>query len=669
MAGPVCWGIELGAGAVKALKLERDGENLNVLEYAVIPHKRVLSTPELDQQEATRLALGTLVSQYDLSGAPIAVSVPGHSAFARFAKLPPVEPKKIPDIVKFEAVQQIPFPIDDVEWDYQTFQSPDSPDVEVGIFAVTRQRVMERMALWADVGITPEFLTIGPVAVYNAMAWDLQFTENTPGTVIVDVGTTSTDLIIAEAGRVWIRTFQIGGHNFTEALVNTFKLSYPKAEKLKREAEQSKHARHVFQAMRPVFGDLAQDVQRSIGYYQSLHREANLTRMVVFGSTFNLPGLRKYLGQQLQMEVVRLERFKRLNIDGPAAAGFGAASLNMATAYGLALQGLGLPTIDANLIPKPVVREAMWQKKTKWFVAAAGLALAAGGASLIQPLLIDTQLKANPPARVIEDAKRLLNTTRSEWTEVESKFTPDYRAANALLVLDDRELYAHIANDVGQILKGAADKDEGKGFQFKQLLTEYIPPAGQSDLYDPYAQPGVPGEDTGAAGSQRTIQVTLEVSTTRGDATPFVRDTIQAWLYANGEREGVPYRIENVDWDLPVTHKVPMPGEEAMPTPAGGTSPRSQWGERGTPTSPRQSPGLATPGSGGHGHAPPPPRPGQRPGVPTGGGQAPAAPTELTSLAPLPEMPGEGEPGETVSTFTITWDAVIIEDQPAETQS
>ena len=34
-------------------------------------------------------------------------------------------------------MQQIPFSLDDVEWDYQTFVSPESPDVEVGIFAIT----------------------------------------------------------------------------------------------------------------------------------------------------------------------------------------------------------------------------------------------------------------------------------------------------------------------------------------------------------------------------------------------------------------------------------------------------------------------------------------------------------------------------------------------------
>ena len=40
----------------------------------------------------------------------------------------------------------------------------------------------------------------------------------------------------------------------------------------------------VFQAMRPVFTDLATEVQRSIGYYQALHKDANLTRLIGVGS-------------------------------------------------------------------------------------------------------------------------------------------------------------------------------------------------------------------------------------------------------------------------------------------------------------------------------------------------------------------------------------------------
>ncbi len=54
-----------------------------------------------------------------MRGDRVAISVPGQSGLARFIKLPPVESKKIPDIVKYEARQQIPFSLDDVVWDYQ----------------------------------------------------------------------------------------------------------------------------------------------------------------------------------------------------------------------------------------------------------------------------------------------------------------------------------------------------------------------------------------------------------------------------------------------------------------------------------------------------------------------------------------------------------------------
>jgi type IV pilus assembly protein PilM len=694
MGASVCWGIELGSGAVKALKLARDGDELKVLEYAVIPHKRVLSTPELDQRDAMRVALGSLVSQYDLSGAPIAVSVPGHSAFARFAKLPPVEPKKIPDIVKFEAVQQIPFPIDDVEWDYQTFQSPDSPDVEVGIFAITRDRVMEKLAMWADVGITPEHLTLSPVAAYNAMAWDLQFTERTPGTVILDVGTTSTDLIIAEEGRVWIRTFPVGGHNFTEALVNTFKLSYLKAEKLKREAEQSRHARHVFQALRPVFADLAQDVQRSVGYYQSLHRDAKLTRLVVFGSTFNLPGLRKYLGQQLQMEVVRLERFHRIDIDGPASAEFHAATLNLATAYGLALQGLGLQTIRANLMPKLVMREAAWRKKKSWFAAAAGLAIVGAGASFVGPLMDQTGLAGRPKSPTISKVKNDVTRLRNEWAELEARFPPDYRAANALLLLDNRKVYPQIVADTGELLAHAASRaSDGQPFLFDELQTEYMPagagaspaggpgspfggPFGGAD--DPYGEGMDPDAGRGGFGETeeqpRRVRVTLTLSTARtaNEAERFLTQVMQQWLFDAGDRG--PYVIddESVRWDktgsssaevgeIGADGEIIPPPDSPFPTapnrfqPGEGRDPRLA----GDPRSPRGH-DTGMPSEPAFGPA----------GFP--GSQAPIgadpAQADLQGLAPIDPPAPKAPPGTTLHTYTITWDAVIKSDDE-ETQS
>jgi type IV pilus assembly protein PilM len=614
MASNVCWGIEVGAGAIKAIKLETDGSGVAVRDFAVINHPKVLSTPELDQADALRIALGTLANQYDLSKAVLAVSVPGHQSFARFAKLPPVEPKKVPDIVKFEAVQQIPFPLEEVEWDYQTFVSPDSPDIEVGIFAVTRARIMEQLSTVGEFGLTPEIATLGPVAAYNSLAYDLEFTEDTPGTIILDIGTTATDLIIAEAGRVWVRTFPLGGHQFTDALVTSFKLNYSKAERLKREAEQTKHARHVFQAMRPVFTDLVQEVQRSIGYYQSVHAGADLKRLIGMGNTFRLPGLRKYLKQQLQMDVYRIEGFKRLTAPEGREAEFNDASLNLCTAYGLALQGLDSAALRANVMPVPVVRETMWKQKRAWFGLAAGVAAAATAGWFVRPLMDNTAMNAVvPPSeiqRVANEGARLKQ--EAEAAGVLGDATGDTTASTLLSLVDGRGINTHLVNDVGVLLGDIRSApivaEEGATVRLAALKTEYMPPkesksSGSSRGRDPF---GMDPDPTGAGGGlivmtpqpmmnlapkrvvadaefpekiqwngqeidlaeKRRVNVTAEFVTDSEDAEE-VAIKITEWLRREADRAGVPYLIALQKDDDKVYAQIDVPQAAPSGVPAG----------------------------------------------------------------------------------------------------
>jgi type IV pilus assembly protein PilM len=660
----VAWGIEIGAYAIKAVKLESDGvDGMNgsakVVEFAVIPHKIPLSTPGTDPNDTVRVSLGELVSQYEIgAGTPVAMSVPGHSAFARFAKLPPVEPKKIPDIVKFEAVQQIPFPLEQVEWDYQTFANDDSPDVEVGIFAITRERIMERLALYEDVEIVPDCMTLSPVAAFNAMAFDLGFTEKTPGTIILDIGTTSTDLVISEAGRVWIRTFPIGGHHFTEALVNAFQLSYAKAEKLKKEAESSKHARHIFQAMRPIFGDLAQDVQRSIGFYQSLHKDAKLERLIGLGSTFRLPGLRKYLKQQVGMDVFRLEQFKRLTMDGPRAGELQANTLNLATAYGLALQGLGLATLEANLMPTMVLREAMWERKVKWFAVAAGVAIAASVAMFIRPFLDSQAVAAEPQPQSVRDAIREAQRLKSAAQDVTGSTIENSAAAGVLALLESRDVYAHLVNDVGLMMKHAQDRERSEQpvFNVKVFKTQNGGARGPADPNQPFGSVE-PEQDT-----RERIQVMLTMTTSHADPQRLAFNTIDEWLRRNAKRPGVPYEIvvANNPSRLTGTTEVEAPALAAG-TPGGdgvsgpGTMQAGRGGRFGA-GQPMGEGGVMQTGTqaSGAGASPREEDPGDS--------QAAAS---IRKLAPLPGPPAD-PPGTRTSTFEVRFEVVLLPRQGGE---
>ncbi|MCK4659039.1 MAG: type IV pilus assembly protein PilM [Phycisphaerae bacterium] len=378
--GRTVWGLDVGKCALKALKIRAGADgNIELLASDYIEHEQMLSEPDADREALIASALETFLSRNDITDVPVVVGVPGQHTLARFSKLPPVESKKIAEIVRYEAEQQIPFDMDEVIWDYQTFQEKDTPDIEVGIFAMKRDLIRDYLLHYENAGIEPAVVQAAPLALYNAAHFDGLLDDKT--TVLLDIGADNTELIIASPSGLWTRTIPLGGDSFTATLVKSFKLSFGKAENLKRTAATSKYARQIFQTMRPVFADLVQELQRSVGFYTSTHRDAELVKVIGMGSAFKLPGLQKYLQQNLGMDVEHPERFTKLvAAEGAKVGDLRDNLLSFAVAYGLAVQGLRLSKITTNLLPPEIARAVVWRKKRVFFGAAAACLLLTAGA-------------------------------------------------------------------------------------------------------------------------------------------------------------------------------------------------------------------------------------------------------------------------------------------------
>jgi type IV pilus assembly protein PilM len=368
------WGIDLGQCALKALKLGRSDEGVSVEACDVVEHPTILSRSDpADREQLTREALGKFLANHSVTGCHVAASVSGQGSFCRFVKLPPVDETRLPQIVRYEVNQQIPFPIDEVVWRWHPVPDPDGPNIEAGIFALKRSEVTEMLERFSMASLQVDTVQMAPLALYNFMVFDDQLAGD-GATLLLDVGADATDMVVADNGRIWARLIQIGGDNFTKALARTFKLSSEKAEKLKRTAGGSKYARQIFQAMRPVFADLVQEIQRSIGYYVSLHRGTEMRKLIALGNGFRLPGLAKFLEKNLNIPVARLDGYNRpaigAGVDAPA---FQQNAPSFAVAYGLALQGLELAEIDSNFVPDDIQKKRRRARKNPlsaggWFL-------------------------------------------------------------------------------------------------------------------------------------------------------------------------------------------------------------------------------------------------------------------------------------------------------------
>jgi type IV pilus assembly protein PilM len=390
--GSGVWGIDVGQCALKALRCRMEGDTVVADGFDFIEYPKLLSQPEANPTELIRESLDLFLSRNKLKGDKVCISVGGQLGLAKYFKPPPVDAKKLPDIVKYEARQQIPFNLNDVIWDYQRMGGGAEVDgimleSEIGLFAMKREQVFKSIAPFDASGIPLDVIQLAPLSIYSAVVYD-QLQEKLPppedfdpenpppSTLVISLGTDATDLLVTNGYRLWQRNIPLGGSSFTKQLTKELKLTFAKAEHLKRNAHTAEDPRAVFQAMRPVFNDIVSEIQRSINFFHSLDRKAKITKMMILGNACKLPGLKQYLQKHLSYELVEMPKFERLKGDDVVgAAAFNDNMLSFATTYGLCLQGLGQGTMKTNLIPREILTDRMIRAKRPWAVAALGALL------------------------------------------------------------------------------------------------------------------------------------------------------------------------------------------------------------------------------------------------------------------------------------------------------
>ena len=383
------WGIEIGQAGLKAVRLRyaEAADQVLAVAFDYIPHPKILSQPDAIPEELIPQALEKFLERNKVKGDHLAISVPGHTSLLKFIKLPPVEASKVAEIVKYEARQQIPFALEDVIWDYQSLTGGADEDTgfmldaEVGLFAMKRDQLMGHLRPFSDSKLEIEVIQSAPLAIFNMLCYDQLGMRNQDGEsvadehqIVIDIGADNTTMLVTNGEKIWIRNIPMGGNHFTRALSKDMKLTFAKAEHLKCNATKSPDPKAVFQALRPVFNDFVAEIQRSIGYFSSVNREAKISRVVGVGNGFKMAGLQKFLEQNLQYEVVRLDRFQSVVGDSVLSDPlFEENILTFAVPYGLALQGLKQSVLKTTLLPPEILRARMIRHKKPWAIAAAAV--------------------------------------------------------------------------------------------------------------------------------------------------------------------------------------------------------------------------------------------------------------------------------------------------------
>src|SRR5215213_6840254 len=334
-------GLDIGSSSVKAVQFTPAGQSYRVAAFATepLPPGAVVDGAVIDGP-AVSAALRRLFEHTAFTPAAIAAAVPTQAAIVKSITLPAMSARELHEAIAWEAEQQIPFPLPDVQWHYEPVTPPSSAarTVDVLLVAARRDTIAALAGVIADAGLRTAVLDVCALALHRAHRANCT-AHNGSAVALIDIGASATTVSILVGGHLaFLRHVPLGGRAYTEALQRTLHLSFDAAEELKKNHDASPDRHALEAAQRPTTDVLLDDLRKTFDFFRSNTGAERIGGLVVSGGGSLLPGLTYTLGQRLNMPAEPLNPFRALT--GPRPGRGSAHPVDpriLAAAVGLAL--------------------------------------------------------------------------------------------------------------------------------------------------------------------------------------------------------------------------------------------------------------------------------------------------------------------------------------------
>jgi type IV pilus assembly protein PilM len=336
-----------------------------------------------------QLAIKELAKGLKVDKQKTAYALSGQSVFVRFVKLPPLEAENMDELVRFEAQQNVPFPIDEVVWDWEKLDT-DGIENEVVLVAIKADSLNDLNSVVADTGLGTRLVDSAPTALYNAFRYNYPGLEES--VLLLDIGAKTSNLIYADGKKFFTRSVSIGGANLTSAIAKEYNVSFAEAENSKLTSGLvtlgGGHAGQLDEAtaalgtvVRNALTRLTAEIQRTNTLFRSQQGGNAPQNVLLAGGTANLPYLREFLEEKLSLPVETFNPLQRISVGkGIDVDTIGQEAHQLGELVGLGLHASDKAIIAIDLVPDAVQAQRDITRRKPALITAAALFLVGLGA-------------------------------------------------------------------------------------------------------------------------------------------------------------------------------------------------------------------------------------------------------------------------------------------------
>lgn len=337
------FGLDVGFSSVKVVQLQQQKNKIRVLGYGTTRFEPtaiqngVVVDPELIAKDIQSLFKDHMTGT--ISTRRVLLSVPAARTFTRTIKLPKLSSQDLAEAIRLETEEYTPLPMDDMYVDYSIGKTTEK-EQEVLVVAAPKEVVDSYVTLSEILGLE----TVGVETTINGACRLFSHTDvNHTPTVLIDLGSQSSDITVYDQGIVVTSTVPGGGDSFSEAIAKKLGVTIKEAHLIKTRygLGVSKKQAEITEALTPIMTQLVKEVKRMVRYYEERAGvDKKIDQVVTMGGGANMLGLADHLTNLLRLPVRICDPWDVSDVHGLQLPTNSEKSM-YATAFGMALMNPG----------------------------------------------------------------------------------------------------------------------------------------------------------------------------------------------------------------------------------------------------------------------------------------------------------------------------------------
>jgi type IV pilus assembly protein PilM len=343
---PPLLGVDISASSVKVLELSQAGEHFRVERYAVEPMpQNAMVEHSITEVDQVAQAIARAVKRSGTRLKHAALAVPGSHVISKIVSMPAgLNDHDMQTQIEMEADRHIPYPLDEVNMDFQVLGSTSEGADQVNVLlAACRKEIVDDYAAVADgAGLTPTVIDIETYAMENAyglIALNMAGAGMEKTVALMDIGATTTTINVMHNSRsVYTRDHTFGGRQLTEEIQRRYGLSYEEAGLAKKQGGLPDN--YQTDVLRPFMEALCQEVMRALQFFYSSSPFNSVDQVLLAGGCAQIAGIDELLSARVGVAAAVANPFSNMSLATrikPQMLGADAPSLMISC--GLALRG------------------------------------------------------------------------------------------------------------------------------------------------------------------------------------------------------------------------------------------------------------------------------------------------------------------------------------------